>query len=503
MKASYTILNPDAAATRRWLAAVPGSGQSSWLAAMGTLAVGVPLALGFSLFLFASGDDDAGAMSGDLSPAQVAELALPDLPQDVAAAVTVPNGGVDLTLPPPAALTDTTVPETSAPQEQAAAEQADSPEEPPDDPSRRTVRLEWGDTLIGLLAKVAVPEAEAHEALSALRKVYNPREMKAGNEVTVVFDNAGVFSGFEFEPEADRAVRVERNGNGYRAATVMRPLSNDVMAAAVNIEGSLYESGIKAGIPVGAMSDLVRALSYSVDFQRDIHPGDTFRVLYEVRRNPEGVLVRTGKVLFAEISMRGKVVPVYLHRFADGREEYFDGQGRSLRRSLLRTPVNAVRISSGFGMRNHPVLGYSRMHRGVDFAAPTGTKIYASGDGVIVERGWKNGYGNYIRIRHNNTISTAYAHMSRFASGLGRGSRVRQGDVIGFVGSTGRSTGPHLHYEILVNGTQVNPLRVANLQTGEGLSGRDLTRFKDMIAAIATQFRTVETGRAVDVAYRR
>ncbi len=418
MKASYTVLSPAVPAHRRWLAALPGSEQASWLAALGTLAVGVPLALGFSLFLFAGGDDDAGSMSGDLSPAQVAELALPDLPQDVAAAVTTPEGATPApenmaATPDEGATADNTPPDGGVDEGSEAAE----------DPSRRTVRMEWGDTLIGLLAKVAVPDAEAHEAMSALRQVYNPRDMKAGNEVTVVFDDAGVFSGFEFEPEADRAVRVERDGDGYKAATVMRPLSNDVMAASVRIEGSLYESGIKAGIPVGAMNDLARALSYSVDFQRDIHPGDMFRVLYEVRRNPEGVLVRTGKVLFAEVNLRGKIVPVYLHHFADGRDEYFDGQGHSLRRSLLRTPVNAVRISSGFGMRLHPVLGYSRMHRGVDFAAPTGTKIYASGDGVIVERGWKNGYGNYIRIRHNGTLSTAYAHMSAFASNLTRGSR--------------------------------------------------------------------------------
>ncbi len=483
MKAKYTILNPSQTLRSRLFDSVTFSARG-WVSAAATLTIGVPLALMFAFYAFDHADDDNYAISGDTTPEMRAELALPDLPDapedDVAFNEETP-------LVPPTAEKETA--DVEVPDEEQ-------------DPSRRVMTLQWGDTLFDVLSKLAIPSAEAHEAMSALSKVYNPRQIKAGEEVTVVFDE-GVFSGFEFDPEADRSVRVERNDNGFKAATVVRPLSNDIMAASVRIDSSFYEAGIRAGIPVSTMSGLVKALSYTVDFQRDIRSGDTFRVLYEVRRNPEGVLVRTGKILFAEISTKGKTIPVYLYRFKDGSEAYYSAEGKSLRRTLLRTPVNAVRISSGFGMREHPILGYTKMHRGVDFAAPTGTKIYASGDGEIVERGWKGGYGNYIRIRHSSTISTAYGHMSRFESGLSVHSRVRQGDIIGYVGTTGRSTGPHLHYEVLVNGTQVNPLRVANLSTNDdSLKGQDLTQFKGMVKAIDQQFKKVETGQAIQVSFR-
>ena len=372
-----------------------------------------------------------------------------------------------------------------------------------EDPSAQIVRLEKGDTLLGLLASLAIPEAEAHEAMSALTKVYNPRHMRAGDEVTVNFDKTGIFSGFEFDPDVERSVRVQRDesGNGFEAASVNHELTTDYMAAMVSIDSSLYESGMKAGVPVGTMSSLIKALSYQVDFQRDIRAGDSLKVLYEVKRNPDGVMVKSGRVLYAEVNVRGRALPVYLYQYKDGREEYINGQGESLRKSLLRTPVNGARVSSGYGMRKHPVLGYSKMHRGTDFAAPTGTKIYASGDGVIVERRAKGSYGNYIRIRHNGQLSTAYAHMKSFASGLKVGSHVRQGQVIGYVGSTGRSTGPHLHYEVLVNGTQVNPMRVANLSSGDKLKGNDLVKFKAIVHQIAQEFRKVNTGRAIQVSY--
>lgn len=476
MTETYTVLAPMHR-HRRWFGRRPVA-KASWFAAMTTLAVSLPLALGLSVYLL-SGDDDADQDYG--ARVVAAELTLPSLPQgdDIALVALAPAE------------------EAAAPTDIAVAKLPASPE----DPSRRVVRLEWGDTLVGLLLEAAVPAAQAHEALSALRTVYDPRDVQAGEEVVLRYDEGGAFNGFEFQPAADRSVRVERNGDAFKAASVLRPLSHNVMAASVNIEGSLYESGIKAGIPAGTMADLVKALSYSVDFQRDIKAGDSFKVLYEVMRNPEGSLVRTGQILYAQVSLQGRDVPVYRYRFADGNVDYYDGDGRSVRKSLLRTPVNASRMSSGFGMRRHPVLGYTRMHKGVDFAAPTGTPIYASGDGVVVERGVKNGFGNYIRIRHNSTLQTAYGHMSRFNASVTRGTRVRQGQVIGYVGMTGRATGPHLHYEVLVNGTQVNPLTVANMNTGEPLRGANLNRLKGIIQAIDKQFDAIQPGLAVDASF--
>jgi len=484
MNATYTVLEPTNR-RRRIFGGRPVT-QASWLAALGTFAISLPLALTLSYYLIA---DDEESDLADSRP--VAELSLPNLP--------VASHGVAALAAAEEAQEMASAPEEVA-SEEAAASVAE--EAAPADPSRRVVRLEWGDTLIGLLISAAVPAAEAHEAMASLRSVYDPRAVQAGEEVVLRYNSEGAFAGFEFDPAADRSVRVERNADGqYKAATVVRPLSHNVMAASIEINGSLYESGIKAGVPASAMAELVKTLSYSVDFQRDIKAGDSFRMLYEVVRNPEGQLVRTGNVLFAEVKLQGRAVPVYRYRFGNGDVEYYDRNGQTIRKALLSTPVNAARMSSGFGMRRHPVLGFNRMHKGVDFAAPTGTPIYAAGDGVIVERGVKNGYGNYIRIRHNGTMQTAYAHMSRFAPSFSRGSRVRQGQVIGYVGTTGRSTGPHLHFEVLVNGTQVNPRSVANMNTGEPLRGANMDRLRGIIRAIDTQFQNVEVGRAIDVAF--
>lgn len=497
MTDTYIILSPSRR-RRNWLGLPPlPTGRVRWVSGLAALGVTLPLAIGVSLFILKDGDE-----VGDDAYAAAQALSLPSLPDAVSAtalSAITPAAGVMASAP-----SEETIAVASAASVIAPVVPGNKPAPSaaaPQDPTRRTVQLEWGDTLIGLLLEAAVPSAEAHEAMAALKNVYNPKDVQAGEEITLRYTDAGEFSGFEFEPDAERAVRVEKKGDDYKAASIVRPLSRNVMAASVEINGSLYESGIKAGIPMGAMASLVRALSYSVDFQRDIKAGDTFKVMYEVMRNPEGHLVRTGDIMFAEVNLQGKPVQVYRYKYNDGRVEYFDAKGQSVRKSLLRTPVNAARISSGFGMRTHPVMGYSRMHKGIDFAAPTGTPIYASGDGVVVERGWKNGYGNYVRIRHNNTTSTAYAHMSRFNSEVVRGTRVRQGQVIGYVGSTGRSTGPHLHYEVLVNNVQVNPLKVANLNSGDTLKGSDLSRLKNQVQSISTQFKTMETGRAIDVAF--
>ena len=181
--------------------------------------------------------------------------------------------------------------------------------------------------------------------------------------------------------------------------------------------------------------------------------------------------------------------------FSDGDTDYFDAQGRSIRRALLRTPVAAARITSGFGMRVHPLLGYSKMHKGVDFGAPTGAPIFAAGTGIVDDIGFSNGYGRYIRIRHNGTLSTAYAHMSRFNANLYRGARVNQGEVIGYVGMSGRATGPHLHFEVIVNGQQVNPMSV-NLPAGRTLAGKLLTAFKDGQTKIKQEFDGLATAKA-------
>ena len=223
---------------------------------------------------------------------------------------------------------------------------------------------------------------------------------------------------------------------------------------------------------------MIRAFSFDVDFQRELQPGDRFALLYETLHEHDGQLAKPGDLLYAELVLSGKPIGIYRFTPESGITDYFTADGRSVRKSLLRTPIDGARISSGYGMRRHPILGYSKMHRGVDFAAPTGTPIYAAGHGTVEKAARFGGYGKYVRIRHNGSYKTAYAHLSRYGRGIKAGARVKQGQVIGYVGSTGRSTGPHLHYEVISNGKQVNP-RSIKLPAGERLKGADLKAFQE------------------------
>jgi murein DD-endopeptidase MepM/ murein hydrolase activator NlpD len=232
---------------------------------------------------------------------------------------------------------------------------------------------------------------------------------------------------------------------------------------------------------------MIKMLSWDVDFQRDIQPGDRFEVMYERYYTDGGKFVRTGDVLYANLILSGKSHPIYRHTSKGGTTDYFDAKGVSARKALLRTPIDGARLTSNFGKRHHPILGYTMMHRGVDFAAPVGTPIYAAGDGIVDVREREGAYGNYIRVRHNSDYATAYAHMSRFAPRIQKGSRVKQGQVIGFVGSTGRSTGPHLHFEVLQKGQQINPMAV-KMPIGDKLAGAELERFAQQRTRIGATF---------------
>lgn len=365
---------------------------------------------------------------------------------------------------------------------------------------RRVVSLGRGGTLIQLLLDADVPREQAHEAIAAMRKVHNPRQLRLGQEFAVLFDRTGEsprFVGFEFQPAVEKIVSITAAEQGFTAAEVEKPLIRRPIGARGIIDSSLYQAGADAGVPAQVLATLIRTYSYDVDFQRDIKDGDGFEILFDRYTTEDGTVARDGVIRYAALTLGKKNLPIYRFEFPDGTAEYFNRKGESIRKALLRTPIDGARISSKFGMRRHPVLGYSKMHKGMDFAAPTGTPIYAAGDGVIEEVGPKGAYGNYIRVRHNGKMQTAYAHLSRFGKNIRRGARVSQGDVIGYVGSTGRSTGPHLHYEVLENGRQVNPLN-ADLPTGRTLDGKEMDRFRALVAAIDAEFAaellTAQTG---------
>ena len=273
----------------------------------------------------------------------------------------------------------------------------------------------------------------------------------------------------------------------FVSGLVERPLNRELRRASGIIQNSLYKTAEAMGLPTEVLIKLIRIFSYDVDFQRDIRKGDEFEALYEVYTDEDGEMVKGSALLYASMTLSGTKLPLFKYALTDGFTDYFDEDGQSARKALMRTPIDGARLTSSYGKRKHPTLGYSKMHRGVDFGAPKGTPVFAAGDGIIEEATRNGAYGKYVRLRHGTKYQTAYAHLSKFAKGIQRGKRVRQGQTIGYVGSTGRSTGPHLHYEVLVNRKQVNPLGV-KLPTGLFLDGDELVKFKIIKTVICIAF---------------
>ncbi len=357
---------------------------------------------------------------------------------------------------------------------------------------QKVIEVQRGDTLYGVLVEAGLSETEAKDTVGALADVFSPRNLKAGQEITLNLTTGagGVVTtpqpqlvSLSLEPSVERDVTVSRDSKGELIAeAVDKPLTETRARAAGVITFSLYDAAMKAGLPSSVIADVIKAYSYDVDFQRDIQEGDSFEVVYERLENADGELARTGQMLYAALNTSGITRQIYWFEH-DGEGEFYNSKGEAVRKTLLATPVDGARITSGFGARKHPILGYTKMHKGMDFGAPTGTPIYAAGNGTIVEMGPKGAYGNYVRIKHNGTYQTAYAHTSRFAKGLHKGDKVKQGQVIAYVGTTGRSTGPHLHFEVLVDGVQVNPKKIKSTGSSK-LAGKDLKAFKDQVASI-------------------
>ncbi len=273
-------------------------------------------------------------------------------------------------------------------------------------------------------------------------------------------------------------MQLSKNDDGtFKASVDKKEAVRKLYARKADVDVSLFGSALEAHIPAAVIAKAIRIYSWNVDFQRDIQPGDSLNVMYEQYETPDGTPIRTGEIVYASLTVNGNENPIDRYQTKDGDIDYFNPDGVSIRKALLSTPVDGARISSGYGVRVHPVLGYTKMHKGVDFAAPIGTPIYAAGNGTIEKIGPFSTYGNYVRIRHNSTLKTAYAHMLRFASGLRDGVKVRQGQVIGYIGVTGRSTGPHLHYEVLINDEQVKP------HSAESRAGRCSSKRRSQLAA--------------------
>lgn len=376
-------------------------------------------------------------------------------------------------------------PEQEPDQEPDATAQAEASPPATEQPLSVVEKVRRGDTLSKILARAGAPPAQAAALIEAMRKSWDPKGLVPGMEIGLLMDPEAEdpnqrLRGLSVRAAPDRDVTVERRETGFVATVHKRVLTSVETALAGVVTTSLYRAGQAAGMPPTVLHQMFGLFAYDVDFQRDLQPGDRFEVLYDSVLDPDGVLVRAGPIKAASLTLSGVVLRLYRYEFSDGSAEWFTPKGDSVKKTLLRTPVDGARLTSGFGPRNHPILGYTSKHMGVDFGAPTGTPIMAAGDGVVERADWFGGYGNYVRIRHNSEIATAYGHMVRFAPGVKPGTRVRQGQIIGYVGSTGMSTGPHLHYEVHVGGRPVNPQTVKSMP-GRRLDPGELKRFRDMI----------------------
>jgi murein DD-endopeptidase MepM/ murein hydrolase activator NlpD len=360
---------------------------------------------------------------------------------------------------------------------------------------QQVVRVQRGEYFRDLLMRGGVVGADAQMANISLAGVYDVRKMKAGQLVTIDFGILGEehnrFLGVRFDSNFDRTVAVQRQARGDFVATeIKKEIITQLLRTDGTIDHSVFQAGLQAGLPPEPIVRMINLFAYDVDFQRDVQRGDTFETLIEQHKDARGDIVRHGNILFASLTLQGQTIKLYRWQGDDGEIDYFSETGHSSRKALMRTPIDGARLSSGFGYRRHPVLGYSKLHQGTDFAAPTGTPIYAAGSGQIERIGWQGGYGNAIMIRHNKEYQTLYGHMSGFAPGMHPGKRVQQGDIIGYVGSTGLSTGPHLHYEVHLTGKQIDPLSL-KLPSRQRLQGPELARYLDYVKTVSTRFQAL------------
>ncbi|MCF8469695.1 MAG: peptidoglycan DD-metalloendopeptidase family protein [Parvibaculum sp.] len=368
-------------------------------------------------------------------------------------------------------------------------------------PLEASVKLASGETLMEVLQDAGVDRIDAYHAIAAMTSYYSPRKLRAGQEISLTFMEqpgaiaegesgtpAKYLTALSLEPDIERAIEVTRNDDGsFGGREIMHEFTEGFVRASGTIDNSLFLDGEHAGVPAQIIVEMIRMYSYSVDFQREIQPGDKFEVYFSRKFDEHERPVKEGDVLYASLTVGGKAHKLW--RFdpnGDGQWDYFDQNGQSMKKFLMKTPIDGARISSTYGLRKHPILGYSKMHAGVDFAAPRGTPVYAAGDGTIKRANRFGSFGNYVAIRHANGYETAYAHLNGSARGIRAGSRVRQGQVIAYVGTTGRSTGPHLHYEVHVRGKKMNPLAL-KVPTGRKLDGKQLAAFETMRATTSTQ----------------
>jgi len=352
------------------------------------------------------------------------------------------------------------------------------------------VEVQRGETMQEAVERTGIPADEARHVVDLMAQAFDIAHIRAGLAFQAAVqaprdrrDDVKLVS-LTLPASAAKTITISRTFDGaLQLHQQEEQVREQETVASGEIRGSLYEAAVNAGATPQLTHQVVQLFAHKLDFTRDIQPGDKFSLVFDRKVTESGKVVETGDLIYAELDADGKTTRFYRFDRKDGPADYFDETGKNIKGFLLKTPVDGARITSLFGMRKHPILGYTRAHQGIDFGAGTGTPILAAGDGVVAEAGRKGGYGNWLRIRHNGGWDTGYGHISRYAKGIHRGSRVKQGQVVAYVGATGLATGPHLHYEVWKNGARVNPLS-AKVPQGTVLGGRELAAFKAQKARI-------------------
>ena len=341
-------------------------------------------------------------------------------------------------------------------------------------------KISSGETFDKILNNYSIPNEEINQIKKKLNSDYDINNLKPNLEIKITIDqsNNKKITSFLFPVSRTEKIQLTRNldSNLFEKKIIITNLNKKIIFKEGKITQSLYKTAIDLNVQPNVIIEFARIYGFQVDFQRDIRKNDNFQIMYEVFEDDNGKIFETGNIIFADLKLSGKNNALYYFE-KKGSEGHYDENGKSVEKALMKTPINGARLSSAFGMRKHPIDGFNKMHRGTDFAAPMGTPIMASGSGLITRARWCGGGGNCIKIKHNSTYETIYAHMKNFARGIKEGIRVKQGQIIGYVGSTGKSTGPHLHYEVVVNGKKVNSQKL-KLPSGKTLKGKERKIFE-------------------------
>ena len=340
-------------------------------------------------------------------------------------------------------------------------------------------KIKSGETFDKILESYSIEKSEILKIKNSLKDKVNLNKLNTKQIIQFNLDKTNnKINEFVYQTSNTQKIYLKRNieSDKFKEEILSIKLDKKIVYNENIILQSLYKAATDENIPANTIIEFARIYGFQVDFQRDIRKQDKFQIMYEIFLNEKNEIVETGEILFANLKLSGQDNSLYYFD-KDGSEGHYDKNGKSVKKALMKTPINGARLSSPFGMRKHPIDGFNKMHRGTDFAAPMGTPIMASGDGVVKKAGWCGGGGNCVKIKHNSTYQTIYAHMSKFARGIKTGVRVKQGQTIGYVGSTGKSTGPHLHYEVIVNGKKVNSQKL-KLPSGKILKGKERKIFE-------------------------